>query len=92
MVGVSTFDHDVQIGGFLQVGTSPGIPARCILDVGISTSSFVALPPVATDVRDGTQPDGVTIETPIAGAIIYNDTINKLQFYNGSSWETVTSS
>jgi len=30
--------------------------------------------------------------TPVAGSLIYNMTVNKLQFYNGSAWETVTSS
>jgi hypothetical protein len=28
---------------------------------------------------------------PTAGTIIYNSTLNKLQFYNGTAWETVTS-
>ena len=28
----------------------------------------------------------------VSGAMIYNTSINKLQFYNGSAWETVTSS
>ena len=28
----------------------------------------------------------------VSGAMIYNTSINKLQVYNGSSWETVTSS
>ena len=31
---------------------------------------------------------GVTVAT---GAMIYNETTNKLNFYNGSSWEAVTS-
>lgn len=29
--------------------------------------------------------------TPVKGKIIYNSTLNKLQFYNGTAWETVTS-
>ena len=28
----------------------------------------------------------------VSGAMIYNTSINKLQVYNGSAWETVTSS
>ena len=27
----------------------------------------------------------------VSGAMIYNTSINKLQVYNGSAWETVTS-
>ena len=26
------------------------------------------------------------------GGVIYNTSLNKLQFYNGTSWETITSS
>lgn len=29
--------------------------------------------------------------TPTAGAAIYNSTTNKLNFYNGTAWEAVTS-
>ena len=28
----------------------------------------------------------------VSGAMIYNTNLNKLQVYNGSGWETVTSS
>ncbi len=27
----------------------------------------------------------------VAGAMIYNTTLNKLQVYNGTNWETITS-
>jgi len=30
-------------------------------------------------------------QNPVAGAMIYNTTVNKLQVYTGSSWETITS-
>ena len=29
--------------------------------------------------------------TPVEGMLVYDDTDNKLKFYNGSAWETVTS-
>lgn len=31
------------------------------------------------------------IPTPAAGTVIYNSSTNKLNFYNGSAWEAVTS-
>ncbi len=31
------------------------------------------------------------IATPAAGLVVYNTTTNKLNFYNGSAWEVVTS-
>ncbi len=29
--------------------------------------------------------------SPVAGDMVYNTTTNKLNFYNGSAWEVVTS-
>lgn len=41
------------------------------------------LVPLTTTERNAT--------TPVAGSIIYNSTTNKLNFYNGTAWEQVTS-
>ena len=30
-------------------------------------------------------------ESAVGGGLIYNTTLRKLQFYNGTNWETVTS-
>ena len=61
-----------------------------ILDVsgGLSQASkkFILLPKVSaagTSVLQSDSADG--------GALIYNTTLRKLQFYNGDAWETVTS-
>jgi len=32
-----------------------------------------------------------TVPTPVEGLVYYDSTANKLKFYNGSAWETVTS-
>lgn len=32
------------------------------------------------------------LSSPIAGLMIYNTTTNKMNFYNGSTWEVITSS
>jgi hypothetical protein len=90
IVAISTFTDNVSIGKSIIIGTTD--EPRCVVDVGFKTDSFVAICTVATDVRDGTQPDGIIIPPAIEGAIIYNVTLQKLQFYNGTAWETVTSS
>jgi len=36
-----------------------------------------------------TQRDAVT--SPSTGLVVYNSTTNKLNFYNGTAWEAVTS-
>ena len=53
--------------------------------VGESTSRFMVAPKVTTTDRNN-------LQFLVSGAVIYNTTLNKLQVYNGSGWETVTSS
>ena len=33
----------------------------------------------------------VQADNPLGGGLIYNTTLRKLQFHNGTNWETVTS-
>ena len=56
-------------------------------EIGVDASAAyqIALPKITT-----TQRNSFTETT--AGAVIYNTTLNKIQVYTGSSWETVTSS
>jgi hypothetical protein len=68
--------------GMTGIGTtSPN--AKAILDVTSTTKGF--LPPRMTT----TQRDAIT-SVP-AGLMVYNTTLNKLNVYNGTTWETVTS-
>ena len=94
IVAISTFTDNVAIGKSVVVGATE--TPRCVVDVGFKTDSFIGIPTVASDMRDGTLPDGEggfsSIPPAIEGAIIYNITLQKLQFYNGTAWETVTSS
>ena len=53
-------------------------------EVKCSSTTAPFYPPVVTS----TQRDAMTVT---AGAMVYNSTTNKLNFYNGSSWEAVTS-
>ena len=52
---------------------------------GPASRRYVNLPRVSNTLRGN-------LTGLISGAMIYNTSINKLQFYNGSAWETVTSS
>jgi|TARA_R100000458_G_C8275473_1_gene250529 hypothetical protein len=68
---------------------------QCALDLGSATANdsgesyssdrFMILPKVTTTNRGN-------LNNLTAGAVIYNTTLNKIQVYNGSAWETVTSS
>lgn len=66
-----------------SVGVGGAAAASAILTATSTTQGF--LPPRMT----GTQRDAIA--TPAAGLVVYNTTTNKLNFYNGSAWEVVTS-
>lgn len=71
----------VTKAGNVGIGTTPN--ASALLDVSSTTKGF--LPPRMTTTQRG------AITTPPAGLMIYNTTTNKLNFYNGTAWEVVTS-
>ena len=62
--------------------TSPDVDAK--LQIDSTTQGF--LPPRMTT----TQRNAIAAPVP-AGLMIYNTTTNKLNFYNGTAWEAVTS-
>ena len=87
-VGVFSPDRIGVFGG-VGVGTTA---VRCAVDfadagtVGVGTTQPYFLPPkLDTTTRNG-------IGGTVTGATIYNITLNKLQVYTGSAWETLTSS
>ena len=67
--------------GNVGVGGAPATSAA--LTVTSTTQGVLLLRMTATQ-RDA-------IATPAAGLLVYNTTSNKLNFYNGSAWEAVTS-
>lgn len=87
--GISTFSSDLCIGGYLTVGLAD--TARSVIDAGESPSSFAILPNVDDDTVTGVSTI-YSIDQPYAGAMLYNSTLNKMQFFNGTAWETITSS
>jgi len=87
----SSLDLDCFEGeaGFQRVGIGSTVP-NAILDVGGDLSDpskkMIILPRVSaasTSLVQADQPEG--------GGLIYNTTLRKLQFHNGTNWETVTS-
>ena len=75
----------MRIDNFGNVGIGTNANARAILDLNSTTKGF--LPPRMTT----TQRDAIAAPIP-AGLMVYNTTTNKLNFYNGTAWEAVTSS
>ena len=83
-IGSTMFNNDLQVDGNasikrLGVGTD-GV--RCAVDFQDAgeggTSSYMLPPKVTTTIRN-TLPN-------MPGALVYNESVNKLQVYNGSSW------
>tara|TARA_S200000501_G_C20840222_1_gene751241 strand:- start:46 stop:2379 length:2334 start_codon:yes stop_codon:yes gene_type:complete len=72
-------------GGRVGVGTTMISGSVDFSNAGLSTDRFMILPKVTATERGNLV--GLS-----SGAIIYNTNTGKLNFYNGSSWETVTSS
>jgi hypothetical protein len=81
--GRAASDLCVNTNGSVGMGTAtPSTKAK--LEISSTTQGF--LPPRMTT----TQRDAIT--SPPEGLEIYNSTLKKKQFFNGTSWETVTSS
>jgi len=53
---------------------------------GIKANKMFMIPPKVTNTQRG------NLTGLVSGAMIYNTNLNKLQVYNGSAWETVSSS
>ena len=74
------------VDGALGVGIH-GDPVHAVnfKDAGSVTRRFMTPPTVTTAQRGN-------LTNKVAGALVYNSTTNKLNFWNGSAWEVVTSS
>ena len=77
------------------VDFSDAIDSTDFNGASLAAGAYVLLPRVSStqrsDLRDGFNPSSPS-PTLRSGAIIYNTTLNKLQVWTGSGWETVTSS
>ena len=94
-------------GGGLKVGGQPNIASpvntRAAVDFSevVSTTdaatseaagAYMILPRVSTTQRDALRDGTNNSSTLRSGSLIYNTSLNKMQIYTGSGWETVTSS
>ena len=61
-----------------KIGTSATATASAVFEISSTTKGF--LPPVMTTTQKN------AIATPAAGLVVYDATTNKLQCYNGSTW------
>lgn len=98
-IGTTASVDDIQIyaptkfAGFgaIAIGTSEPIAAVDFAKAGIVTSNTIEegnrfmVPPKLTTTERNAQ------TAIVAGGMIYNTDLNKLQVYTGSSWETITS-
>ena len=82
--GASSVTERMRIDSAGNVGIGTTANAAAILDVASTTKGL--LPPRMTT----TQRNAITAPIP-AGLMVYNTTTNKLNFYNGTAWEAVTS-
>lgn len=73
----------VKNNGQVAIGSDPTPHTSAVLDVQSTTKGFL-FPTMTTTQRDA-------IPTPANGLTIFNSTTNKINFYNGSAWEVVTS-
>jgi hypothetical protein len=82
--GADTVTERMRINSAGNVGiNTTTIDPSCLLQLTSTAKGF--RPPAMTTTNRA------AIATPIAGLMIYNTTTNKLNFYNGTAWEVVTS-
>mgnify|MGYP001168269356 FL=1 len=83
-------DFAVTSDGFVGAGqTTP----ECIADfsgIGNTHRHFMRVPTIANNTVRAQVNQGID-DNP-AGGLVYNQSVNKFQFWNGSAWETITSS
>ena len=86
-VTINSDGFSVGVGKTLSVGTDSATAKGSVdfKDAGAIESRFMVPPKVTTAERGN-------LADVVAGAMIYNTSLDKLQVYTGSSWETVTSS
>ena len=85
VTGVGTFSSDVEVAGNLNVTGDlvyDEVTGRNLNISGIATVGTQFYPPVLTT----TQRDALTVSE---GCMIFNTTTKKIEFYDGTSWNTL---
>lgn len=71
--------NGLSVSGTVNIGTNTSVTTAA-LQVSSTTQGF--LPPVMTTTQKN------AIATPASGLIVYDTTLNALNFYNGTSWSS----
>ncbi len=83
------FRFSVTNKGHIGVGIASALCTADFAGIGNTYRHYMRPPHLTTAARGVMQAEAET--GALEGAMIYNTTINKMQFYNGTAWETITS-
>tara|TARA_Y100001973_G_C5180738_1_gene324740 strand:- start:182 stop:1924 length:1743 start_codon:yes stop_codon:yes gene_type:complete len=96
--GIDALESDVIISSVGVGTTSPNSPVDFFhagtVGSGATTNRFMLLPTVTTVERGqiaATTIPPLGVGQTALGALVFNSTTKKIQFFNGDAWETVTS-
>ena len=78
-IGINASNTTLSIFG-VGVGVTQLGSAVDLQSAGSATNRFVILPKVSSTAG---------LQNPVSGAVVYNTTTNRVQFYNGSSWGNI---
>ena len=78
-VVINAITSNVSLGG-VGVGVTQFTAAVDLQSAGTAANRFVILPRVSSTAG---------LQNPVSGAVVYNTTANRVQFYNGSSWGNI---
>ena len=81
-VGINALTTNVAIGG-VGVGVSQFTAAVDLQNAGLEVNRFVILPKVSTTQRNN-------LSNVVSGAVVYNTSVNQMEFYNGTQWRRVS--
>ena len=92
----------LQVGGVPNPGSATTLAPRAQVDFSevintlpsnpMANIAYMILPRLTTSERNSLRDGRTAGTTLLSGSLIYNTSVNKLQVYTGSGWETVTSS
>ena len=81
-VGINALTTNVAVGG-VGVGVSQFTAAVDLQNAGLEINRFVILPKVSTTQRNN-------LSNVVSGAVVYNTSVNQMEFYNGTQWRRVS--
>ena len=81
-VGINALTTNVAVGG-VGVGVSQFTAAVDLQNAGLEVNRFVILPKVSTTQRNN-------LSNVVSGAVVYNTSVNQMEFYNGTQWRRVS--